>query len=144
MIDIIPVVSTKQRAEFIDFPHALYIGDPNYVPELFMAQDDLLNPDKHPFYQHSTAQLFLAFRDNKIVGRIAAIWNTRHDACNHVDEGQFGFFDWIDDQEGADGLLNTAYAWVKDKGGNHIVGPRNRSTDQTCGLRIEGFDSPPV
>ncbi len=144
MIDIIPVVSKKQRAEFIDFPHDLYIGDPNYVPELFIAQDDLLNPDKHPFFQHSTAQLFLAYRDNKIVGRIAAIWNTQHNAFNHVNEGQFGFFDCINDQEVADALLNTAYAWVREKGGNKIVGPINLSTNETCGLLIEGFDSPPV
>ena len=66
MINIIPVTTKKQRAEFIDFPHDLYMGDPNYVPELFMAQDDLLNPDKHPFYKNSSAQLFLAYKDKKI------------------------------------------------------------------------------
>ena len=61
MMNIIPVTNKKQRAEFIDFPHDLYKGDSNYVPELFVAQDDLLNPEKHPFYKHTSAQLYLAY-----------------------------------------------------------------------------------
>lgn len=144
MINIIPVTTKKQRAEFIDFPHDLYMGDPNYVPELFVAQDDLLNPNKHPFYLHSSAQLFLAYKDNKIVGRIAAIWNPHHNEFNKVNEGQFGFFDCINDQEVANKLFDTAKAWVKEKGGDKIVGPINLSTNETCGLLIEGFDRPPV
>lgn len=144
MINIIPVQTKKQRAEFIDFPHDLYMGDPNYVPELFVAQDDLLNPQKHPFFQHSSAQLFLAYKDNKIVGRIAAIWNTQHNSFNNVNEGQFGFFDCINDQEVADKLFDSAKAWVKEKGGEKIAGPINLSTNETCGLLIEGFERPPV
>lgn len=144
MINIIPVETKKQRAEFIDFPHDLYLGDSNYVPELFVGQDDLLNPDKHPFYKHSSAKLFLAYKDGKIVGRIAAIWNVNHNTFNNVNEGQFGFFDCIDDQEVANKLFDTAVQWVKERGGDKITGPINLSTNDTCGLLIEGFDSPPV
>ena len=144
MITIIPVDTKKQRAEFIDFPHDLYSGDPNYVPELFVAQDDLLNPAKHPFFQHSTAQLFLAYENGKLVGRIAAIWNTHHNSYNSVNEGQFGFFDCIDNQTVADALFKAAESWVKAKGGDKLVGPINLSTNETCGLLIEGFDKPPV
>ena len=144
MINIIPVETKKQRAEFIDFPHDLYSEDPNYVPELFVGQDDLLNPTKHPFYLHSSAQPFLAYRDGKIVGRIAAIWNVEHNKFNHVNEGQFGFFDRINDQEVANALFLTAEKWVKDKGGNKLVGPINLSTNETCGLLIDGFNLPPM
>lgn len=144
MITIIPVETKKQRAEFIDFPHDLYLGDPNYVPELFIAQSDLLNPEKHPFYKHSTTQLFLAYRDEKVVGRIAAIWNTHHNSFNNVNEGQFGFFDCVNDQDVASLLFEAAGSWVKQKGGNNLVGPINLSTNETCGLLVEGFDSPPV
>lgn len=144
MIDIIPVETKKQRAEFIDFPHDLYLGDSNYVPELFVAQDDLLNPTKHPFYLHSSAQPFLAYRDGRIVGRIAAIWNVHHNTFNNVNEGQFGFFDCINDQEVADALFAKATDWVKSKGGDKLVGPINLSTNESCGLLIEGFDKPPV
>src|SRR5690606_12235419 len=123
MITIIPVETKKQRAKFIDFPHDLYQNDPNYVPELFLAQEDLLNPSKHPFYKHSAAQLFLAYRDGNIVGRIAAIWNVNHNTFNQVREGQFGFFDCINDQEVADKLLSAAKDWIKAKGGDTMVGP---------------------
>ena len=144
MINIIPVETKKQRAEFIDFPHALYLGDPNYVPELFIAQDDLLNPQKHPFFKHSSAQLFLAYKDGKLVGRIAAIWNVNHNQFNNVNEGQFGFFDCVNDQEVANSLFDAAVEWIRNKGGDKVVGPINLSTNETCGLLIEGFNLPPV
>lgn len=144
MITIIPVETKKQRAEFIDFPHDLYLGEPNYVPELFIAQSDLLNPKKHPFYKHSTAQLFLAYKNDKIVGRIAAIWNNHHNSFNNVAEGQFGYFDCINDQQVANKLFDAAFAWVKERGGNNLVGPINLSTNETCGLLVEGFDMPPM
>ncbi len=144
MITIIPVETKKQRAQFIDFPHDLYKNDPNYVPELFLGQEDLLNPLKHPFYKHSSVQLFLAYDEGQIVGRIAAIWNVNHNTFNQVQEGQFGFFDCIDDQKVANKLFEVATAWVKEKGGNNIVGPINLSTNDTCGLLVEGFDRPPM
>ena len=144
MITIVPVETKKQRAKFIDFPHDLYEGDPNYVPELFVAQDDMLNPAKHPFYKHSSVQLFLAYQDDKIVGRIAAIYNTNHNQFNNVNEGQFGFFDCINDQEVADKLFQAAEEWVKQKGANNIVGPINLTTNDSTGLLVEGFDRPPM
>ena len=145
MITIVPVETNKQRAKFIDFPHDLYANDPNYVPELFLGQEDLLNPNKHPFFKHSSGQLFLAYNDqNKIVGRIAAFWNVNHNNFNNVQEGQFGFFDVINDQEVANLLLQTAENWVKNKGGNNIVGPINLTTNDTCGLLVEGFNRPPM
>lgn len=144
MITIIPVESKKQKTLFIDFPHTLYAGNSNYVPELFLGQWDLITPGKHPFYKHSTAQFFLAYRDQVLVGRVGAIWNVNHNEFNQVQEGQFGFFDCINDQEVATALLKTAEAWVKEKGGDTIVGPINLSTNDTCGLLIDGFDLPPV
>ncbi|MGO1244903.1 hypothetical protein [Sphingobacterium sp. JB170] len=144
MIDIVPVESKKQRSKFIDFPHDLYAGDPNYVPELYLGQQDLLSPTKHPFYKHSQAQPFLAYKDGRIVGRILAIWNTNFNSFNSVSEGQFGFFESINDQEVATKLLETAQDWVKQKGGNKIVGPINLTTNDSCGLLVEGFNLPPV
>ncbi|MBE8713618.1 hypothetical protein [Sphingobacterium hungaricum] len=144
MITIIPVESKKQRKAFIDFPHDLYAEDPNYVPELFLAQEDLLTPGKHPFYLHSSAQLFLAYSDAKIVGRIAAIWNVNNNSFNHVQEGHFGFFDCINDQEVADKLFEAAENWVKQKGATTVVGPINLTTNDTVGLLVEGFDRPPM
>jgi hypothetical protein len=143
MIEIKPVYSKKELASFIDFPHDLYKDDPNYVPELFIAQKDLLTT--HPFHKHSSLQPFLAYSEGKIVGRIAAILNNSHNNFNKVNDGFFGFFDCINDQETANILFNTAATWLKEKGADQkFIGPVNFSTNETCGLLIEGFDSPPV
>jgi GNAT superfamily N-acetyltransferase len=143
MINVIPVSSKKELADFIDFPHDLYKDDPNYVPELFIAQRDLLT--KHPFHKHNTVQPFLACRDNKIVGRIAAILNNTHNEFNQRNDGFFGFFDAINDSEVAKVLFETVNKWLKEKGVTQkIVGPVNFSTNEPCGLLIQGFDSPPV
>lgn len=143
-VDVVPVTDKRGRKQFIDFPHDLYEGDPNYVPELFLGQRDLLSPDKHPFYKHSSAQAFLAYRGNKVVGRIMAIWNTNHNRFIGAREGHFGFFDAIDDQEVANALFDTVRDWVAEKGASSIVGPINLTTNDTCGLLVEGFDRPPV
>jgi GNAT superfamily N-acetyltransferase len=142
MTKIVPVSSKKELAAFIDFPHELYKSDPNYVPELFIAQRDLLTT--HPFHKHSSLQTFLAYDGNKIVGRIAAVYNTNHNNFNNANDGFFGFFDCINNQEVANQLFDTAIKWLKEKNVNKLVGPANPSTNETCGLLIKGFDSPPM
>ncbi|WP_295666541.1 GNAT family N-acetyltransferase [uncultured Mucilaginibacter sp.] len=143
MKKIVPVSSKKELATFIDFPHDLYKNDPNYVPELFIAQRDLLTT--HPFHKHNQLQAFLAFDDDKLIGRIAAILNNTSNEFNHVNDGFWGFFDCIDDQETADLLFNTAANWLKGKGVTQkFIGPVNFSTNEACGLLIKGFDSPPM
>lgn len=129
---------------FIDFPHDLYRDDPYYVPELFMAQRDLLNPDKHPFFLHGRMQLFLAYKGGKLSGRVAAIFNGNHNTFNHTNDGFFGFFDCIDDQEVANALLKTAEGWLKQQGLSTMIGPVNPSTNEPCGLLVDGFDSSPM
>ena len=141
---IVPVNSSREFNAFIDFPHDLYQNDENYVPELFIAQKDMLTPGKHPFHEHSQIKLFLAYDENKITGRIAAIFNTNYNAFAGETAGFFGFFDTIKDQETVDLLLNAAISWVKEKGANSIIGPVNLSTNETCGLLIDGFDRPPM
>ncbi len=142
--NIIEVKTGRDKKRFIDFPHDLYEGDPNYVPEIFIGQKDLLDERKNPFFQHSIAQLFLAVRDGKVVGRIAAIRNNNYNEFANTTAGFFGFFDVMKDYEVAKSLLDTATAWVKKEGLNHILGPANFTTNDTAGLLVEGFDRPPV
>jgi len=144
MIEIAEVKTPKQLKIFIDFQHDLYKGDPNYVPELFIAQRDLLSPGKHPFHEHSKLQAFLAYRGDQIVGRIAAIMNNNHNSFNKVSDGFFGFFDTVDDQEVAGKLFEAASTWLKQRGANNFVGPANPTTNDACGLLVDGFDRPPV
>jgi len=142
MIHIQKVESKKDLRLFIDFPHELYKDDPNYVPELFIAQRDLLT--KHPFLKHSSLQMFLALKDSKVVGRIAAILNNNHNHFNQSSDGFFGFFDSINDSDVANALMNEASGWLKNKGVRTMIGPANPSTNESCGLLVDGFDTPPV
>jgi GNAT superfamily N-acetyltransferase len=143
MKKVIPVSNKKELAKFIDFPHDLYKDDPYYVPELFIAQSDLLTI--HPFHKHNKLQTFLAYDGDKIVGRIAAILNNAHNEFNRRNDGFFGFFDCINDKEVAKLLFDAVTHWLKEKGvTQNIIGPVNFSTNEPCGLLIKGFDSSPV
>ncbi|MCF0057005.1 hypothetical protein [Dyadobacter sp. CY356] len=145
MTQVLPVTSNKDLDRFVDFPHDLYKDDVNYVPEIFIGQKDLLSPNKHPFYEHSSVQCFLAFDENgKITGRIAAIHNKNHNKFVGAKDGFFGFFDCINDQETARLLFEKATEWLKEKGLNKIQGPASPTTNDVCGLLVDGFDSPPV
>ena len=144
MIEIKKVLTKKDLSTFIDFPHDLYKDDPNYVPELYLAQKDLLSKKSNPFFQHSDAELYLAQKDGHTVGRIAAVQNNNHIEYTGSQDGHFGFFDVIEDYEVAEKLLDTAKHWIQDKGLKTMLGPANLSTNDTCGVLIDGFDMPPT
>lgn len=145
MKKIVLVDSKKELKAFVDFPHDLYKNDPTYVPELFIAQKDLLSPSKHPFHENGQIQLYLCYDGDKIVGRIAGILNDNHNSFNKVNDGFFGFFDCINDQTVADLLLDGVEKWLREKGvTDHIVGPMNPSTNESCGMLVDGFSSPPM
>ncbi|MGY0036894.1 hypothetical protein [Pedobacter sp. NJ-S-72] len=120
MKKIIAVKSKKELKTFIDFPHELYKNDPYYVPELFIAQKDLLTT--HPFHKHSSLQTFLLYDGDKVTGRIAAILNNNHNIANQTNDGFFGFFDCIDDNESASLLIQEAEKWLTEKGVETIIG----------------------
>jgi GNAT superfamily N-acetyltransferase len=142
--NIIKVDNSKLTKKFIDFPHDLHKDDPNYVPQIYLAVKEILDKKKNAFFQHSEADLFLALDKDKVVGRIAAINNRNYNKYHESNIGFFGFFDVIEDYEVAKNLLDTAYNWCKEKGFNQIHGPTNFTTNDTAGLLVEGFDSPPV
>ncbi|MGZ3884985.1 MAG: hypothetical protein ACXVPQ_09475 [Bacteroidia bacterium] len=144
MIRVEKITGTKKIKDFIDFPHELHKNDKNYVPELYLAQKDLLDPKKHPFFEHSSLDLFLAYKDGKVAGRIAAIKNNNHIKASGNNEGFFGFFDVINDYEVARKLFDTACDWVKQQGMNAILGPANFSTNETAGWLVRGNDMPPA
>ena len=111
MISVKQVETKAQLAAFIDFPHILYEGDKNYVPELHIAQRDVLTPGKHPFHDHSFIQCFLAYEDGIIKGRIAAILNNNHNKFVNKKDGFFGFLDLYNDDQVAEKLINEAAAF---------------------------------
>ena len=143
-IEIVKVSDKKQKKQFIDFPHDLYKDDPLYVPELYIAQNEMMDTKKYPLFEFSTVEYFLAKKDGKIVGRVAAIHNKNYNEYHKANAGFFGFYDIIDDYEVTEALLGAATAYLKERGLTEIIGPCNYSTNETAGLLVDGFDRSPL
>jgi GNAT superfamily N-acetyltransferase len=140
----VPVSDGRGLERFIGFPYDLYRGDPLWVPQLRMDVRTLLTPGKNPFFQHAEAQYFLAVRDGRTVGRIAAIKNDAHTREHGDRVGFYGFFESVNEQPVATALFDAAGHWLSDKGFRVMRGPMNPSINDDCGLLVDGFDTPPT
>lgn len=132
---------------FIDFAWTVNAGDPNWVPHLRMALEPVLDRAKHPFHQHADVAYFLAHRDGRIAGRVAACVNHQYNQFHQDRTGFFGFFECVDDPAVARALLDTAAEWLRARGRDVMRGPMNFSTNDefsSPGALIDGFDRPPT
>jgi len=143
MINIKSVQTKKDLKQFIMLPFKLYKNDPHWVAPLIMDQKNFFNPKKNPYYEHSEVQLFIAEKAGETVGRISAQTNTQHNKFHEDKIGFFGFFECINEQEVADKLISAASKWIKKKGMDTLRGPMNFSTNDECGLLVNGFESSP-
>ncbi|NQU31793.1 MAG: hypothetical protein HQ521_01035 [Bacteroidetes bacterium] len=144
MISIKVVEGRRLTNQFIGFPYELYKDDGNYVPELRIAQRDILDRKKNPFFQHAEAEYFIALDERgKVAGRIAAITNDKYVEHWNENFGFFGFFECTNNQEVANALFNSALKWLRTKGVDGVYGPMNPSTNDQCGTLIDGFNTPP-
>jgi GNAT superfamily N-acetyltransferase len=134
----------RDLKRFIDLPYRLHARDPLWVPPLRRDVEMLLSRTRNPFFEHATAEYFIAERGHEVVGRIAAISNRLHNETHEDRVGFFGFFECIDDQEVADALLTTAGEWCRLQGHDVLRGPASFSVNDECGLLVDGFDTPPT
>ncbi len=137
------VETKKELNDFIKLPWKIYKGNKYWVPPLLMEQKTLLDKVKNPFFKNAEADYFLAYKNNELVGRIAAIKNDVHLKYHKDDCGHFGFFECIDDQDVADALFNTVKSWLKEKNLKIMRGPANPSSNDIYGMLVEGFDDLP-
>ena len=147
-ITIRPVTTKADRKAFVDLPFRLYKDNPNWVPPLKDEAMGLITPGKNPFFEHAVAQLFLAERDGRVVGRISAsidyMWTPMPEAQGGgSDMGNWGYLD-AEDKEAADLLIAAAEGWLKSKGVNRSMGPISMSIWEEPGLLIKGHDHPPT
>jgi hypothetical protein len=142
-IEIKKVTTKNELKRFIKFPWQIYTDDAHWVPPLIMEQKKLLNKEKNPFFKEAEADYFLAYRDGKLAGRIAAIKNDTHLKYHTDDSGHFGFFECINDQAVADALFSTAKNWIKEKKLKFMKGPANPSSNDIYGMLVEGFNDSP-
>ena len=137
------VETDKDLMKFIKFPWDVYKNDKNWVPPLIVDRKKVFSKVKNPFFQHAEADYFLAYKNDKIVGRIAAIKNDLHNSTHEDKVGFFGYFECMNDQEVANKLFNTAAEWLKQRGLTAMRGPANPSVNDEYGMLLEGFDDPP-
>jgi len=143
-IEIVEVETGRDLETFLRLPWRIYGDDPCWVPPLLADQRKMLDRKNNPFFQHARARYFLALREGRASGRISAHIDDNHNSFHSEKCGFFGFFESVDDPEVAGALLKKAGQWLKSQGMEIIRGPFNFTTNDTAGLLVEGFDSPPV
>ena len=138
------VETNKDITKFLHFPIDLYKNNPHYVPQLMMEDRKLFNKDKEPFFKNGKVDSYLAYKDEKIVGRISCIINFRHNKLHNDKVGFFGFYDCINDDEVSKTLLNKAKEFSLSNEMAILRGPMNYSVSHTIGSLTKGFDLDPV
>ncbi|MCM1108451.1 MAG: GNAT family N-acetyltransferase [Clostridium sp.] len=126
--------------KFIRFNYELYKDCPNAVPDFLEDTLDTFNPKKNPAFEFCEAECFLAFRDGKVVGRIAAIINHKANETWGTKNARFGWIDFVDDAEVSRALLETAEEWARARGMEALEGPLGFTDMDPEGMLIGGFD----
>ena len=133
----------RDVSRFLEVSYAIYRDDPNWVAPLLMDLKKVFT-DENPLFTHAEAALWVATRDGKDVGRIAGIIDQAHNRVQKDCAAFFGFFECVDDAEVCRRLFREVSAWARSKGMKRLLGPMNPTTNDECGLLVDGFDSPPV
>lgn len=134
------VTSKKELKQFVKFNIELYKGNPYHVPGLIEEEMVTLDKTKNPAFEVCDAIYFLAYKDDKIVGRIAGMINRRSNETWKQKHARFGFVDFIDDTEVVDALFAAVEKWSKEQGMDTMHGPMGFTDMDHEGMLIEGFD----
>ena len=140
LIEIKKVESKKDLKTFIDFHYDLYEGNEYDVPNLFSDEMNTLRQDKNAAFEFCEAEYYLAYKDGKLAGRVAAIIN--HKANNKWGKKsvRFGWIDFIDDREVSKALLDAVEKYGREKGMEDVVGPLGFTDMDPEGMLVWGFD----
>ena len=142
-VTVRPVETRKDKKAFVDFAWEAYRGDPAWVPPLKDEVHGLITPGKNPWFEHARAQLWLAERGGRVVGRISGQVDDLVHQHMGKGVGQWGFFDALDGESAA-ALIKTAEDWLRGQGMTSALGPISLSIWDEPGLEIEGFEEPPT
>lgn len=143
-VEVRPVRTRADLKTFIRLPKRIYRTDSRWIAPLEIDLRKQLDRKKNPWFEHSRAEYFIAWRGKEPVGRITAQVDDAFNEFQNNEWGLFGFFEAIDDQAVTDALLDAAAAWLKSHGRDRMVGPMSFTTNDECGLLIEGFDLDPM
>lgn len=134
------VSSRKELKTFVRFANRLYKGNPYYVPAMPADDMNTLDKTKNGAFEFCESEYYLAYKDDKVVGRVAAILNHKANEAWNVKQIRFGWFDFIDDMEVSKALLDAVIAFGKSRGMTQIVGPLGFTDFDPEGMLVEGYD----
>ena len=139
-VQIKKVETNKDLRTFSKFANKLYKGSAFYVPTMPVDERNTLDKKKNAAFEFCDADYFLAYKDVKLVGRVAAILNPKANMAWKTKQVRFGWIDFIDDYEVSEALINQVIAWGRERGMEHIAGPLGFTDFDPEGMLVEGFD----
>jgi GNAT superfamily N-acetyltransferase len=141
---IVPLTrNSRDVMRFLNVSYRIYARDRNWVAPLLMDLKKVFT-DENPLYQHAVMQLWVVTREGKDIGRIAGIVDEHFNRLGGPPTAFFGFYESIDDVTASSALFRAAADWARQKGIKRLLGPISPTTNDDCGLLVEGFESPPV
>jgi hypothetical protein len=139
-VEQIDASSRKQVNRFIQIQYDLYQGYPQWVPPILIDRRAQFNKKKHPFYEHSDADFFIASKNGKDVGCIAALENKVFNKHQGKNQATFYLFDTVDDQDVAEALFNRVFEWARGRGLAQVMGPKGFGPLDGYGIQTMGFE----
>jgi hypothetical protein len=143
-VELVPLSrSPRDVLRFLKVSYLVYRDDPNWVAPLLMDLGKVFS-DANPLFEHAEMALWVARRDGRDVGRIAGVLDRDHNRIQKDSAAFFGFFECLQDPAACHALFEAVSTWARQKGARRMLGPMNPTTNDECGLLVEGFDSTPV
>jgi hypothetical protein len=143
-VEVRPVTSRRDVKEFIELPFRLHARYPQWIPPLRLERHAFLSKRLNAYFKHGEAQLFLAYRDGRVAGRISAQVDHAYNEFHASREGMFGFLELEDDPEILRAMLAAAETWLRRKGCDHMIGPMDFTMNDESGIVIEGHEREPM
>jgi len=141
-IEIKEVTTQKLMYEFIHLPAKIHKNHSNWVPPIYIDERSYFNSKKNPLFDHSTTILYVAVKDNVVVGRIMGVINTKYNDSHGITDGRFSFLETYDDFEVFRTLVEAVSEWSRSHGMKRLIGPLAFSDKDPQGWLIEGYDQP--
>jgi hypothetical protein len=137
--------SEKDVNQWVMFPFELYKDNKQWVPPLINGEKNILDPQVHPYYKHSTADFLVAEDDQgNTLGRIALMDNKKYNKYLNENNALFGYLEVVEDQDVANAIFETAFDWGRERGFDQIIGPNGLLSTQQTGILVEGFEHRPA
>ena len=143
-VSVEEVAGARAMDEFIRFPMDHYAGDENFVPPIVAERREFLDPKQNPFFKEARVAYFLARRQGRVVGRIAAVMDERYNRFHGTHDGFVGFFESQNDPGLAAALFEAALGWLKRQGARRCVGPVSPGFQHEVGIQVHGHERFPA